>query len=391
MQLQIKKLINNNTIYRFIAMIYHNILSLPYYIFRIFPIKKNKIVLCSYYGKDYGDNPKYIADEILNQNIDIELIWLLKKDLVNKNNIPKQIKVVKYGSLRAIFELSTAKVWIDNSRKMHYVKKRKEQYYIQCWHGILPLKKIEYNARESLTNGYIKSAINDSKNANLMLMGIGRNENEFRKTFWYDGEILDRGIPKLDFYFKHHDVSQIKSKLGIKDERILLYAPTFRKNNELDVYDLDFNRCKEVLEESTGDKWSILLRLHPNVSLKLNNQNVIDVTSYGDIQELIYLSDYIITDYSGLMFESIVHKKPCFLYASDIEDYVSDRGFNYKLNELPFYLSRNNEELCSTILSFDKVKYNEKINDFIKKHGELQNDVVSPIIVDKIKSQIGIN
>jgi CDP-glycerol glycerophosphotransferase len=96
-------------------------------------INKKKIVLCNFYGKGYGDNPKYIAQEIISQDLNYDLVWLLD-DNFKESIFPKEIRVVRYGSFKAIYEMATAKLWIDDCRKVYYTKKRKNQYYIQTWH-----------------------------------------------------------------------------------------------------------------------------------------------------------------------------------------------------------------------------------------------------------------
>ena len=84
-------------------------------------------------------------------------------------------------------------------------------------------------------------------------------------------------------------------------------------------------------------------------------------------QELIFISDIIITDYSSLMIDSLIADKPVFLYANDIDSYVDERGFYFKFQELPFPLAKNNKELQSLIekTNFEDVK--SKYSEFKKK------------------------
>ena len=71
----------------------------------------------------------------------------------------------------------------------------------------------------------------------------------------------------------------------------------------------------------------------------------------------------MITDYSSLMFEfPTAIAKPVFCYAKDIEEY--DRGFYFNLDDLPFSVSKSNEELVMSIKNFDKKKYKHKLDLF---------------------------
>ena len=96
-----------------------------YYILRVFPIKSNKIFISNFYGKGYGDIPKYIVNQILKEKEDYDIVWVIKKD-TPRENFPKQVRFVVRNTIRCIYEQVTAKVWIDNCRKQFYERKRKK-------------------------------------------------------------------------------------------------------------------------------------------------------------------------------------------------------------------------------------------------------------------------
>ena len=117
-----------NNIGYFIKIIKMYIKYIISILFRVKPIDKYKIVVCSYVGDDYGDNAKYIIDNIINKdNKKYKIIWALKEELIKNNNIPKGIKIVKYKTIRYLYELSTAHIWLDNARKSFVPLKRKGQ------------------------------------------------------------------------------------------------------------------------------------------------------------------------------------------------------------------------------------------------------------------------
>lgn len=91
-------------------------------------IKKDKIVFCNYQGSSYGCNPKYITEEIIAQNLPFDIVWLVKPDFNKPENFPKQVRLVNYYDKKASFkELATAKFWVDNTRKIYFVKKGSEK------------------------------------------------------------------------------------------------------------------------------------------------------------------------------------------------------------------------------------------------------------------------
>ena len=82
-------------------------------VFSIMPLKENKIIFDNFAGKGYADNPKYIANELLNRKLDLDLVWLLN-DM--EQILPVGIRKVKYNSIKSLYEYATAKVIVDNIR-----------------------------------------------------------------------------------------------------------------------------------------------------------------------------------------------------------------------------------------------------------------------------------
>ncbi len=97
-------------------------------------------------------------------------------------------KVVKETSMKAIYHLATAKLWIDNSRKREWIIKRKGQYYVQTWHGNVCIKTIEKDAEDYLDKPYIRCAKHDSQMADLMISGSKFRTKNYRSAFYYKGK-----------------------------------------------------------------------------------------------------------------------------------------------------------------------------------------------------------
>lgn len=363
--------------------------SLP---FLLLPIKRNKIVISSYFGKGYGDNGKYIVEELLRRNVELDIVWLLRKELVETTRLPYGVRIAPYGSLRALYELATAKVWLDNCRKDFCPLKRDTQYYIQTWHGGLGVKRIEGDALESLTRAYIATAKNDSKMADLFISNSTHLTNIYMRSFWYFGEILECGYPKNDAFFRDVEPVKriVKSQFRLDEQtRIVLYAPTFRVDGSLDYYNIDYGKVLNALEELTKEKWVFLVRLHPNL-LGLDNEihytdTIINASRYPDMQELVLACDILISDYSSCMFDAAMLKLPTFIYATDVDQYMTDRGTYFSMDELPFPFANCNEGLVENILAFDRVKYERDIDKFhisvgLKDRGDAATQIADRIL-----------
>ena len=342
-------------------------------LFRILPLQ-NKVVFSSYWGKNCADNPKYISDKLLETNSKIKQVWIVR----NKNNMlnPK-IKTVKWGSIKMIYELSTAKVWVDNHTKPQWIKKRRNQLYIQTWHGGLGMKKIEADLGAKLEKKSQKQIMYNSKIADLFISNSTFLTNIYKRAFWYKGPILECGFPKNDIFFESDkNLQNIKDKVYKElkipnNKKIVLYAPTYRKDEQINCYNIDYKKLIHTLKEKFKEEFICIVRLHPRMS-EISNQldifcnDIIDGSKYNDMQELIIASNVFITDYSSGIFDFALMYKPAFIYASDIEQYENERGLYFDLNVLPFSVSKNNEELERNIKNFEYSEYKKKLINYFK-------------------------
>ena len=220
-----------------------------YYIF--LPIKKKKIVFDSYLGQGYSDNQKAIVQEILNQKLEYDIVFLTRE----KTSFPKGIRQVEYGTRKAMMELATAKMWVFNTRVVVHPKKRKKQIYLQTWHGGYPLKLIEKQAESNLGNMYLSSAKEDGKITDAVISSSDFMSKIYKNDFWLkpDAELLEFGEPKNDVLFnneyKNYLDDLIRTKYRIpKESKVILYFPTFRNDGLLTHYNLDCERVISAFE-----------------------------------------------------------------------------------------------------------------------------------------------
>ncbi|MGL4534582.1 MAG: CDP-glycerol glycerophosphotransferase family protein [Fusobacteriaceae bacterium] len=352
-------------------ILYYIIYKIIYKIFWIFPVKKNRILFSSYFGKQYSDSPKFIYETLSKKRKDLDIVWVLN-DKNSKLNMPG-VKIIKEKSLSYLYYLATSKYWIDNCHGYHLRKPRKETIYFQTWHGT-PLKKIcqdiegeEYRkSKESwkLETSYWTYLLSPSK---------GMNEI-FVKAFSVDKKILLNAIYPRNEFLLTSNLKEVKNKvlkeLKIpENKKIILYAPTFRLG-ETEEYNLQIDFKK--FDENLKSEYVFLIRTHPNVkkiSSKIENDSMfIDVSKYDDIQELYMASDILITDYSSVFFDYALLKKPIIFYPYDYEHYKNkERGFYFEYDKIvPGPIAHNQKELLKLLLKLeeDKKVYENKINVF---------------------------
>ena len=315
------------------------------------PIKKNRIVFSSYYGRGYSDSPKAICEVLRQSGEDLELLWLCQDETAAKT-LPEGVRAVPTRGLKKIRALASAKVWVDNCRKYENLK-RKGQFYFQTWHGFA-LKKIEQDAEAGLEPRYLRACKTDSAQCDAFFTGSGFMEKLYRSSFWYQGPVLRTGTPRNDVFYQDHTALHAKvcKTLGLpEDRKLALYAPTFRADHSVDAYRIDPELVRRKAAENLKGEWTLLIRLHSNVAeqskglFAYDGDTLADATAYPDMQELLCAADLLITDYSSSMFDYALTGKPIVRFATDVEAYQKDRDFYFPLEELPFPLARSNQEL----------------------------------------------
>lgn len=347
------------------------------YIVRCFtPLKAGRVMLWAYNFKQYGCNPRYVAEYLVEHYPDMEIYWVVRNG-VKSDNIDKRIKVVRFRSWEYLKLVASAEFLVTNSRTAPYRiywHKRPEQKYLMLWHGGVSLKRIERDAEEAIGYSYTERAKLDSKVCDLMISGCKLHTELIHRSFWYSGEVLECGIPRNDIFFHAERKAEFRSRVErtysiSPDSRIVLYAPTFRKSMTIEPYRIDWSRVIPALRKMLStDKLTVIVRMHPNLIGKVDTssligyEGVVDGTRYHDMQELLTVADMLITDYSSSMFDFAMQRRACLLYATDVAEY--DRGYYFNLGELPFPLCQSEDALLNTIENFDNETYLAKLDEF---------------------------
>ena len=362
---------------------------------RLLPVQNNKIVVTSFYGRGASDNPKAIVEELVRRPEQLDIVWLANDP--DHAGVPEGVRVVQYDTPQAIRELCTARVWIDNCRKGARVKKA-GQYYMQTWHGFA-LKRIERDVADKLSKEdatYAQYAQRDSRQIDVIVSDSSFMTKIYQQSFWYDGPVEEYGAPRNDILIQPPaDAKQTVGKaLGLPEGcKYVMYAPTFRADGSLDAYDMDYHAVCAAMAQRFGGKWVMLVRLHPHVmqkakDLPIDGQTTFDATAFDDMQLLLSACDAVITDYSSLMFDFALTRRPCFQYASDIDAYKNDRNFYFPIDETPFPLAKTNAEMLQKIAAFDDADYQTQCDAFYQRMGFRADGSASERCADWILDKI---
>lgn len=366
---------------------------------KILPVDEKLIIFESGIGKQYSDSPKMIYEEILERELDYKKVWICNKNIKFRDSNTIRVKRL---SPKYYYYLAKAKYWINNQNFPTYIKKRPETIYLQTWHGT-PLKKMLYDIEKvhGRSDDYVERVGNAVKNWDYLISPSEYATKAFRSAFRYSGEIWELGYPRNDIFYWKEDkkekiINKVKSQLRLpNDKKIILYAPTFRddqtSNNNKFLFDINMDLHK--MKEELGDDYILLLRMHVVISNKIQVDEslkdfVKNVSNYSDIQELLLISDVLITDYSSVMFDFANTGRPIIFYTYDLENYRDNlRGFYMDFeNEVPGPFAFNTSDIIQNILNIDKVtkRYCQKYKEFQAKFCSLEDGNASKRVVDRL-------
>lgn len=351
-------------------------------VFWLLPVNKKRVMYMSFGGEQFSDNPKYIYQCIAQNRPDMENVWVLD-DVQKANLLPAGTKVVKAGSMQFIRMFLTAQTVITNNFISSYLPVRKSQIVLNTWHGGSPLKTVGLVGDKSTEYDRFFFHLHARKYSAYLSSSQFMTEEVFYKSFDYQGTVLEYGMPRNAILFGCHE--DIKRKVyehfnipNIQNSAIVLYAPTFRGTAKKGQFlrqeqMLDVMECVNALENRFGKKFYFLFRAHHAMRMGLSSSQCLLASDYPDMQELLYASDVLITDYSSCMGDMALMKKPTFLYVPDLEEYIQDRGFYWDIHSLPFPLAQTNQALRSQIESFDEIKYGMGVDAYHSALGSFES------------------
>lgn len=375
--------------------------NFAYHLMRVFPINHKKIVFTAFEGDGgFCCNPRYIAEELLKRKDKFEIVWLVNN---MEKNFPPEIMKVQNTFWNRVYHLSTAKVWVDNSRKEFGTAKRKGQFYIQTWHAGLGIKPIgKFRGKLFPKIAHMVSEY-DSNLVDCLLSNSDWCTKFSPQMFLYNGQIFKTGSPRCDIFTNKRDklYKMVRERYGVpSDAKIVMFAPTFRGGSQKGTRQvfaeeptLDFARLEETLTKKYGGTWYIFLRLHPQLAARLKevplsnkSEHMVDVSQADDMNEVLAAMDVFITDYSSSAFDAANMRMPVFLYADDLKEYIEERGeLMWDMYDLPFPMAESNDVLMENIFAYDDVKYRQEIDAFMEEHGVLEDGHASKRVVDLIE------
>ena len=313
--------------------------------------------------------------------------------------IEQHVHFIKTNTYEYFEAAASSKILFTNSLlgdKFYPFPVRKDQLVVQTWHGSLGIKRFDpahYNTNVT----WPIAAERTGRLTTKIISNSAFEDGVFRETFWKKTPILKYGHARNDIFFPQSE--NVRSYLKRRfceanslpeDTKFALYAPTFRDDHNFAVYDLDAEQTVHALEKRFGGDWKLLLRYHDNDKKNeakkntVRSEDVIDVTQYPDMQSLLAFTDCGITDYSSWIYDYVLLRRPGFLFAMDRAKYDNERGFYFRLEDTPFPVSTDSDELEESILAFDEEKFQKRVTQFLSDKSCMDDGNASVRIADQI-------
>ncbi len=361
------------------------------------PIKNNWVFCESFFGKNYSDSPKYIYEYMAkNYPGRYKFIWVIDK---RNTKIPFPHTRVKRFSIRYSYYLARSKYYIFNGRQPEWVKKRKENVFLQTWHGT-PLKRLVFdlNNISSERQQYKKQTFRQSRAWDYLIAANQYSSDIFRRCFKFNKTMLEVGYPRNDILHANNReelARDIRRKLKIPEgKKVILYAPTWRDDEiyTRGKYKFELKLDLQLLREKLGREYVILLRTHYFIADSIDQMCYTDFTynlsKYDDISELYLISSILITDYSSVFFDYANLKRPMLFFTYDLDKYRDIlRGFYIDIEEeLPGPLLFTTEEIITAVNHIDRLRqeYEPKYRAFYEKYCSWEDGRASERVAEEV-------
>lgn len=327
------------------------------------PIKENRITFYSARRNELSGNFEFVYNKIKDdKSLDIQFLY-------NTNTFRHMTKKEINDFAEAC---ATSKVIVldEYTPQIHLINLKGGTKIIQLWHACGAFKTFGFsrlgkpmgspqNTRMHRSYDYVTVSSKYCQKCHSEGFGIATKR------------VVPTGIARTDIFFDEEYKQNFINKFyedypNLKDKKIILFAPTFRGDvKETAYYPMDLFDINDVCSE-LGDDYAIIIKHHPFIKEKHHipekyADRVIDLSESTEINDLLFVSDLIITDYSSLVFEASLVNVPMLFYAYDLEGYIKDRDFYFD------FKSNIPGKICTSFISLmDAVKSGDYEQEKIK-------------------------
>lgn len=341
-----------------------------YTFFKLLPTK-NKVTMISRQSDNKTLDFELLEREFHKSISEIKVCILCRKlDGGANASILNKIKYI-FHCIKQMYHIATSKVVILDSYciLISILKHKKSLKVIQMWHSMGTMKKFGYQilGLEEGTNEKLANDMRMHKNYDYILASSTAYAKYLADGFGYPVEkVRIYSLPRVDLLTSKEYKDEIRKKIEkvysqIKEKKNIVYCPTFRKNEKEMQKEIE-----KIVNKVDYHQYNLIVKLHPLSKIKIENKEVIYDKEFSSF-DMLFIADYVISDYSCIIYEAAILKIPLYFWAFDLQKYLDNRGltFDYK-KEVPGIVSENIEDILEAI---EKEKYDyQELERFREKY-----------------------
>lgn len=357
------------------------------------PKKGNRIMIMSETKDVLWGNLKYIVDGIKARGLDKKYRMTYSyRSTAGKHqglgDIWSWIKVVtKIASQDVIFVDDYAPIF-------GFFKLGKNTKLIQVWHAGEGFKSVGYSRFGKEGSPFPQGSCH--KQYTHVITGSEHLIKVFQEVFAIEKEAFyPVGMPRLDDFLDDEHIENFKSDFYekypmLKGRKIILFAPTYRGSEQKEAYyDYDKLDLCRIYEYCRANNSVFMIKMHPFVKESIHipeeySDVICDFSGYPNINDLYYVTDLLVTDYSSNYFEYALLRRPVVFYTYDRQIYELTRGVHRSIRESA------PGKVCDTFDEFMLCLENEdyevqKLLKFVEDNfGDYQGNATNKVIDDII-------
>lgn len=302
------------------------VILLTKYLFYFVPKQNDLILFSAWFGQKYADSSMYMYDYLLNK-FDYKPVWFTRNKKVYSELIEKGKPVIYSRSLKAIWYLLRAKMYVSSIQFADFPPYLLTNcIYFDLDHGFQVKEGPEISKQQRAYTDLLRKCVDYYHSASSYFCMT--KVSEYYRVEPNRVALVNK--PRIDVMFDPELRKGYNEKVeAIKgSKRAIVWMPTHRSDGtvKIDVAELlDLNEIQKICEENNAVFLIKKHFYHRNEHSDLENYSrIYDITNEEiETQTLLYQADVLISDYSSCYIDYLALDRPVILYAYDMEDYLS--------------------------------------------------------------------
>lgn len=357
---------------------------------------ENKIAFISRQSETPSTDFRYLINEIKTNYPQYQVVVLCKM-------IPSSFggKIKYVGEMfRQMKALATSKVVVLDGYCIlaSMLKHKKDLKIIQIWHALGAFKKFGKSVLDKEGGKSSKTASAFKMHNNYSYIAASGDECVpfFAQAFGQPvSKFIPIGIPRMDYLTDPQENERVRGNVLRKYPQLangrknILYAPTFRDTQQ--DKDALANATEELVNKVNYSDFNLIVKHHVVDSNKEqiytdSRMNKAEGENFTAM-DFMCVADYVVTDYSSVIYEALLKDLPIYIYCFDSDKYIDERGFYIDFwTDIPALYSKNAKGICDFIASgmhansekeenFKKAYVNKRFSSITAEYGKLIDEL----------------